>query len=269
MRSRYAATFKEDRQLLVAIDQIESASAVEPAPRTAIAAARRAPAAGDGKWQAGEAGRGRNCNQIGRHIARRPIAMVYPPAAARQLLRAFSDVFPFDSAIPVLSGDIGAADALLPWTALPPAGRAVAFEVDVTALGCASLLACAHAVAEPAAPNAIATKLATSALFIRISFSDCILQIVCCAASPSIPVSLTDFLGSRVIGCHGRPFAALVPHCGAILSQRRVRALLRCSAIYGSGCNILTSARFYHSVANPMSGGFQLNSSLRNDSCAK
>ena len=170
MRSRYAATFKEDRQLLVAIDQIESASAVEPAPRTAIDAARRAPAAGDGKWQAGEAGRGRNRNQIGRHIARRPIAMVYPPAAARQLLRAFSDVFPFDSAIPVLSGDIGAADALLPWTALPPAGRAVAFEVDVTALGCASLLACAHAVAEPAAPNAIATKPATSALFIRISF---------------------------------------------------------------------------------------------------
>jgi hypothetical protein len=117
-----------------------------------------------------KAGRGRNRNQIGRHSARRPIAMVYPPAAARQLLRAFSDVFPFDSAIPVLSGDIGAADALLPWTALPPAGRAVAFEVDVTALGCASLLACAHAVAEPAAPNAIATKPATSALFIRISF---------------------------------------------------------------------------------------------------
>jgi hypothetical protein len=82
----------------------------------------------------GQAGRGRNRNQIGRHSARRPIAMVYPPAAARQLLRAFSDVFPFDSAIPVLSGDIGAADALLPWTALPPAGRAVAFEVDVTAL---------------------------------------------------------------------------------------------------------------------------------------
>jgi hypothetical protein len=120
--------------------------------------------------RAGEAGRGRNPDQTGRHIAGRPIAKVYPPAPARQLLRAFSDVFPFDSAIPVLSGDVGAAGALLPWTALPPAGRAVAFEVDVTALGCASLLACADAVAEPAAPNAIATKLATSALFIRISF---------------------------------------------------------------------------------------------------
>jgi hypothetical protein len=106
------------------------------------------------------------------------------PAAARQLVRAFSDVFPFDSAIPVLSGDIAAAGALLPWTALPPAGRAVAFEVDVTALGCASLLACAHAVAEAAAPNVIASKPATSALFIRISLWGPELPGVMAARSP-------------------------------------------------------------------------------------